>query len=158
MKAEAQKEHHWLAQLDGEWTYEGECDMGPDQPSMKMQGRETVRSIGELWRIAEGRSGMPDGGEAHTVMTLGYDAAKGRYVGSYVASMMTMMWLYEGSLDASGRVLTLDCEGPDFSGDGSIAKYQDIIEIVDADTRLFRSQTFRDGAWREFLRSRYRRA
>ena len=53
---------------------------------------------------------------------------------------MTLQWLYEGSLDTVRRVLTLDAEGPSFSGDGSMVKYQDIIEVVDADTYLFSSQ------------------
>ena len=32
MKAEPQKEHQWLQKLVGEWTSEGEADMGPGQP------------------------------------------------------------------------------------------------------------------------------
>jgi hypothetical protein len=32
MQAEPQKEHQWLQKLVGEWTYETEAIMEPDQP------------------------------------------------------------------------------------------------------------------------------
>jgi hypothetical protein len=46
MEAKPQKEHEWLHKLVGEWSFEGECGMGPDQPPMKSTGTETVRSAG----------------------------------------------------------------------------------------------------------------
>ena len=62
MKVEAQKEHHWLERFVGEWEYEGEAIMGPDQPPMKWKGTESVRSIGGLWVQGEGTGEMPGGG------------------------------------------------------------------------------------------------
>jgi hypothetical protein len=74
MKTEPQKEYQWLQKLVGEWTYESEAMMGPDKPSMKSQGTESVRSLGGLWVLGEGQGEMPDcGGLANTIMTLGYD-------------------------------------------------------------------------------------
>ena len=68
MKAEPQKEHRWLEQLVGEWTYEVESTMGPGQPPMKAEGTETVRSLGGLWTLAEGHGDMPGCGPSTTVM------------------------------------------------------------------------------------------
>lgn len=65
-----QEAHHWLQQLVGEWTYESEADMGPDQPPAKATGTENVRSLGGLWTLAEGEGEMPGGGMAKTLMTL----------------------------------------------------------------------------------------
>lgn len=158
MIEEAQKEHQWLQQLVGEWTTEAEMDMGPDQPPEKCLGTETVRSLGGMWTVAEGRGEMPDGGTAIMILTLGYDPRKKRYVGTWVGSMMTHLWIYDGVLDAEGRVLTLDTEGPDFGDPGRLAKYQDIIEIVDGDHRVLRSRTLgEDGQWRQFMTAHYRR-
>ena len=56
---------------------------------------------------------MPGCGPSTTIMTLGYDPQKERFVGTFVASMMTHMWHYNGSLDAAEKVLTLDTEGPE---------------------------------------------
>ncbi len=73
--------------------------------------------------------------------------------------MMTNMWVYDGALDDAKRTLTLDCVGPAMSGDGTMAKYQDIIELVSDDERIFRSRTqVEDGQWNEFMKTTYRRA
>jgi hypothetical protein len=158
MHPEPQKEHRWLQQLVGEWTFEGECVMGPDQLPMKSTGTESVRSLGGLWTIGEGAGDMPgDGGMCRTIMTLGFDSRTGRFVGTFVVSEMTHLWLYDGSLDAAGKVLTLDTEGPSFTGP-EMAKYQDIIEIIDADHRILRSQILgAGGKWTQFMSARYQR-
>ena len=159
MQAEPQKEHQWLSKLVGEWIYESECSMGPDQPQMKTGGREVVKSLGGLWTIGEGQGEMPDGGTWDSIMTLGYDPQTKRFVGTYVASIMTYLWIYSnGSLDSTGKVLTLDAEGPSFSGDGTMVQYQDIIEFVSDDHRTLSSQTLgADGQWVPFMKAHYRR-
>jgi len=153
---EPQAEHKWLQKLVGEWTMEGECSMGPDQPTMKSTGTESVRSVGGLWTLGEGE--MPDGSPCLTFMTLGYDPAQKRFVGNFVGSMMTHMWVYNGSLDASGKVLTLDTEGPDFSGAPGLVAYQDIIEFKSDDHRILSSQLRdKDGNWQKFMTANYYR-
>ncbi len=132
--------------------------MGPDQPSVKNAGRETVRSLGGLWTIGEGSSEAPDGGNCDSIMTLGFDPQTNRFVGTFIASMMTHLWPYNGSLDATGKVLTLDSEGPSFTGDGTMAKYQDIIEFLSDNHRTLSSQVLGpDGQWVPFMKAHYRR-
>jgi hypothetical protein len=158
MKVEILKEHEWLQQMVGDWTFESECSMGPDKPPEKFAGTESVRSIGGVWVLCEGRGEMPGGGIGNMFMTLGYDPAKKRFLGTFIGSMMTHMWIYDGSLDPSGKVLTLDSEGPSFAGDGTMAKYQDVIEIRSADQRLLHSQVRgADGKWQRFMTATYRR-
>jgi hypothetical protein len=158
MNSEPQKEHQWLQKLVGDWTCEGEAMMKPDQPAEKWKATETVRSLGGLWMLAEGKSDGPDGVTHTTLMTLGYDPQKKRYVGTFVGSMMTNMWIYDGALDASGKVLTLDTEGPNMAAEGKTAKYKDIIEIKSDDQRLLTSQMQgEDGQWREVMTATYRR-
>jgi hypothetical protein len=154
--AAPEKEHKWLQQLVGEWTFEADAE-GPDQQAQKDAGSESVRSLGELWVVAEGESKMPDGGfAARTMMTLGYDPQKGRFVGSWVGSMMTNMWVYDGGLE--GNVLTLDCEGPAFDGSGKTANYQDVIELKGDRERIHTSRVQgEDGSWTEFMKATYRR-
>ena len=153
-----QQEHQWLDRLVGEWTYENECSMGPDQPSMKSTGTESVRSLGGLWTVGEGQGAMPGGDPHTTIMTLGYDPKIKRFVGTFIGSMMTHLWIYNGALDAAGKVLTLDCEGPDFSGGDGLVPYQDIIEFVDDNHRLLSSQLRGpDGNWNKFMTAHYYR-
>ena len=159
MHAEPQKEHHWLQKLVGEWAYEHEASMGPDQPKETFRGTEIVRSIGGLWTVGEGSGDMPGGGTAKTIMTLGYDPQKQRFVGTFIGSMMTFLWVYEGTLDAAGKVLTLDAEGPNFApGAQGMAKYKDAIEFVSDDHRTLTSRMLGpDGQWHEFMVAHYRR-
>lgn len=157
-KAEPQKEHEWLHKLVGDWTCEMECSMGPDQPPMKSTGTESVRSLGGLWTIGEGTGDAPDGTPVKSIMTLGYDPQKQKFVGTFVASMMTHLWVYEGTLNETGKVLILDTEGPSFAGDGSMARYQDIIAFVSDDHRTLKSRMpGEDGNWIEFMTAHYQR-
>jgi hypothetical protein len=158
MNAEPQKEHQWLQKLVGEWTSEMEAAMGPDKPPEKFTGTESVRSIGGLWTVGEGRGEMPGGGQAVTIMTLGYDPAKKRYLGTFIGSMMTHMWVYEGEVDPSGKKLILDTVGPDFAVEGKMSKYKDIIEFKSDDHRVLTSQLQGDdGKWTQFMEAHYRR-
>jgi hypothetical protein len=158
MKAEPQKEHQWLQQLVGEWTSEADCSMGPGQPSTKSYGTERVRMVGGVWMVGEGQGEMPGGGTATMIMTLGYDPQKKKYLGTWIGSMMTHMWHYDGEMDASGLILTLSAEGPSMAGDGTMAKYQDIIEIKSGDHRTLSSRVLGpDGTWKHFMTADYRR-
>jgi hypothetical protein len=92
------------------------------------------------------------------ILTLGYDPQKERFVGTWIGSMMTNLWGYEGELDPAERVLTLNTEGPNMAGDGT-AKYQETIEVISDDHRVFKSRVLGDdGQWREFMTSHYRRS
>jgi hypothetical protein len=160
--AQPQKEHEWLHRLVGEWTYEHSCDMGPGQPPMKAVGTEIVRSLGGLWVVGEGKGEMPGGGPATMILTLGYDPQRKRYVGTWIGSMMTHLWVYDGSLDAAEKVLTLNTVGPGFTAeglpDGTTANYRDVIEILSREERTLTSHLQGpDGQWTVFMTARYRR-
>jgi hypothetical protein len=158
MKTEPQQEHHWLEKFVGDWTFESECNMGPDQPAMKSGGSERVRSMGGLWVLGEGKGDMPDGSPCTMMLTLGYDPDRKRYIGSWIGSMMAKLWLYDGEVDASGHVLTLNTEGPTFEGDGKTAQYKDVHEFKSRDERVLTSHMLgADGKWTQFMSATYRR-
>lgn len=158
MKAEPTKEHQWLNKLVGEWTSECEAPMGPDKPPETFRGTDSVRSLGGVWFVCEGRGPMPDGGTATTLMSLGYDPQRKRYIGTFIGSMMTHLWVYDGQLDESGKKLTLDTEGPDFVTEGKTVKYKDTIEFKSDDHRTLTSHSLgADGTWQQFMTADYYR-
>lgn len=112
----------------GEWEYESEGTMGPDQPPLKSTGTEVVRSLSGMWAICESQDTMPDGSMWTWIISLGYDPAKKCYVGTFFGSMMPSLWIYEGHLDSEEKVLTLSVEGPSFIGEGT-AQYRDVVEV-----------------------------
>lgn len=157
MQVEVRAEHRWLEQMVGEWTFEIDAPAEPGADPMRDTGRESVRSLGGVWVIAEGRSGGGD--DSHlTIMTLGFDPGKGRCVGTFMGSMMTNLWLYEGELDPSSSRLVLSTRGPSASGDGTTADYRDTIEFISPDHRVLTSSyQGADGEWHLFMTAHYRR-
>lgn len=157
MNVEPQAEHEWLHRLVGEWNGEFECIMGPGQEPMHMKSTEVVSSVGGLWTLGVSSGDTPGGTMMTSYMTLGYDPQQQRFVGTFIASCMTHLWVYNGTLDAAKKVLTLDTEGPSFTGEGMMA-YQDVIEFIDDDHRTLSSQT-RDpeGNWVKFMTGHYYR-
>lgn len=100
----------------------------------------------------------PAGETYRSIFTLGFDPAKQRFVGTFVSACMTHLWPYDGALDAAHKVLTLDSLGPSFDNSGAMAKYHDIIEVIDHDQYLLKSEVQgADGSWTEFMTARYTR-
>jgi hypothetical protein len=158
MKVEPQKEHAWLQKFVGEWTFEGDCSMGPDKPRATFSGTESVRSIGDIWIVGDGSGEMPGGGDSTTLLTLGFNPETKRFVGTWIGSMMTQLWVYDGWLDEGERILTLESEGPDMAVPGKTAMYRDVVEFESDDHRVLRSQALGDdGEWHAFMEAHYRR-
>ena len=152
-----QKEHQWLKQFVGEWEMEGETSMGPDDPPAKYSGTESVHMIGDLWIVAEAKTKMMDM-EGTSVFTLGYDPEKKKYVGTWVDSMTSYVWPYEGTVDESGKLLTLDTEGPNPMDPAKTTKFRETTEFKSPDHRVFTSSMRNeDGSWTTFLTVNYRR-
>jgi hypothetical protein len=150
-------EHEWLKQLVGEWTYEAEM-IEPGKPPQRAGGSETVRTLGDVWVLGEGRGEMPGGGEGKMLMTIGYDNARGRFVGSWVGSMMSNMFVYDGELDRNRNTLDLYADGPSFTGDGGTAHYRDSVQLVSRDERVLTSSVQGpDGQWTQFMSAHYTR-
>lgn len=145
------EKHQWLARLAGEWINESECSMGPDQEPQKSTAKMNCRMVGGLWLILESVGDMPEGGEFRSIMTVGYDPKKGKYVGTFLASMMAYLWPYEGDLDSDGKKLPLNSVGPKFDGTGT-TEYRDTIEIVNDDEWLFYGEVKGDdGQWSRLM-------
>jgi hypothetical protein len=79
-------------------------------------------------------------------------------VGTWIGSMMSHLWVYDGALDAAERVLTLDAQGPDMAGTGKMAQYRDVMEVESDDHRVLTSHALGDdGKWHRFMTAHYRR-
>jgi hypothetical protein len=159
--AQSGKEHRWLKKLVGEWTFEVEAPSKPGQSPERATGSERVRMLGDLWLLAEGQGQMPGGGDATTLLTLGYDPQKETFLGTWIGSMMTHLWVYErGELDAAEKVLTLHSEGPNMAGEGEgkLTRYRETIELQGDDRRVFSSHMrAEDGSWQQIMTATYRR-
>ncbi len=141
-------EHRWLSQLLGAWTWSAEPIAGHDHGPQS--GTECFRAIGDIWVQGDG-----DGSYGVTQMTLGFHPATGRFVGTWVGSMMTHLWVYDGALE--GNRLTLNSVGPAMTGEGN-ANYRDVVELIGPDERTLQGYVEGPaGTWTHFMSARYRR-
>jgi hypothetical protein len=148
------KEHEWLDQLVGEWESEAEITAEPGKPPTTTKGSESTRGLGGFWTLSEHKGdimGMPFTG----ILTLGYSPEKKKYVGTWVDSVTSHLWSYTGSVDAAGRSLTLETEGP--GHDGKPTKFREVITVRGRDHKSFSSSAEKDGQWVTFLKVEYTR-
>ncbi len=131
------KEHEWLQQFVGDWNTDIEIFHDPSQAPIKGKGTETSRAIGGFWVVGDGESEMM-GMKFVSRLTLGYDPDKKKYTGTWIDSMASYLWKYEGTVDATGKILTLETEGPCPMRPG-VVKFKEITEFKDKDTRVFTS-------------------
>jgi len=72
-------------------------------------------------------------------------------------ALAVTMFVYDGALSEDRRKLTLENEGPSFTGEGT-ARYRDVMTIDGDDLRLLHSEVQgEDGSWTRFVSSRFRR-
>jgi hypothetical protein len=153
----AEKEHAWLKQFVGQWQTEATATMGPDQPAIKSTGTMSSRMLGEFWVVSELVGTMP-GMTVRAVQTVGYDPGKKKYVGTWVDSVTSHLWTYEGVVDDSGQTLVLEGEGPNFLAGGKMAEFRDTYTFKSKDLIISRSSMQReDGGWVEFMTGSFRR-
>lgn len=127
-------QHQKLAAQVGTWDAVIES-IGPDgKPSQSKGVSEAKLLIGGLWLVEEFTSdfgGMAFQGHGIT----GYDVAKGKYVTTWVDSMITSFLVLEGNYDKDGKALTMTGTGVD--GEGKPAHYRNVTTWKDADTYVF---------------------
>lgn len=152
-----EKEHQWLKKFVGEWESQSEAVAGPGQPPLECTGAMSSRMLGEFW-VVSNVTGEMAGTTITAVQTIGYDPAKKKYVGTWVDSMMNHLWRYEGTVDESGKILTLEAEGPNFIAAGKTAKFRDSYEFKSPDHIVATSSMLtEDGKWVTFMTGNMRR-
>lgn len=143
---QAGPEHLWLHKLVGGWRaglQEGQ-----------MEAAETFSKVGENWVIGEGQIRHTSGEIWHYRIQLGFDRSKGKFVGSWVGSMMDTFWVYEGELE--GDTLTLNSVGPDWSDPSKMVLFQDIYKLLEDGSRTLTSRVQQeDGSWHQFMHESY---
>jgi len=150
------KEHELLAQFAGEWESTAKTVPAPGQEPMVCTGMENAKMVGGFWLVGQGEGEMM-GQKMASLLTIGFDPKTKKYVGTFVCSMDSTMWKYEGAMDATGKKLTLETEGPS-PVDGKLTKFREVLELVDQDHKTFTSYMVDDqGKETKFVVMEYRR-
>lgn len=102
------------------------------QSAKPQKEHEFLQSI-----VGEGRGKMPDGDMMTAIITVGFDPARNKFVGTWIGSMMSHLGVYRGSLDPYGKTLVLEEEGPRMDGGEGAAIYHDALILHDDNHRTF---------------------
>jgi len=109
------KEHETIKkQFEGEWSFVAKFKMDPAQEATEMKGTDSAKmGYGGWWLTSEVKGEM-FGAPFLGRWTMTYDTAKKKYLGNWIDSMMPQQVVFEGDLDAAGKVYTLiaDCVDP----------------------------------------------
>lgn len=144
-------EHDLLKKFVGAWACDAECVMGPNGETQKSTGTVNSRMLGDLWVINELQFDSP-GSTMKGLQTIGYDAEKGQYVGTWVDSVMNHQWNYTGSVNDSGDTLILEATGPLMTGEQGTAQYRDMYQFLpDGRMKVTSQMQQADGSWATFM-------
>ena len=146
-----------LPQWAGEWESDSEVFLEPGKPPVKAKGKETSKMVGPHWLVSEGTSDMM--GMPYTVVTiLGYDETKKKFVTTTVDAFSKPMYRFEGMADATGKILTLEGEGPNPATPGKSAKFREVCELKTDDHKMYTtSMQGPDGKWQVIFKTDFRR-
>ncbi len=132
------KGHEMLAQFAGDWEVEAKTEPAPGQEPIVCKGTESAKIVGGFWLVTHGEGDMM-GTKMQSILTLGYNPEKKKYVGTFLSSCDSTLWKYDGEMDASGKKLTLRTEGPLPTDPTKTGKYKEVLELVDKDHKTFTS-------------------
>jgi hypothetical protein len=128
-------QHAALKPLEGSWKATVKSFMGPGEPAVSEGTAENQMILGGRFLRQEYHGtfmGQPFEGYGVT----GYDNAKKQYVGAWVDSVGTMIQTTTGSMDKSGKVLTLHGTWDDPVTHKKTPTKQ-IVRITDDKTNVF---------------------
>jgi hypothetical protein len=152
---EATAEHAWLRQLVGVWDVAADVtgEEAAGAPEMEMRLVEKVEALGDYWIVSQ-LSADFGGIPFRSRMTVGWDPAKGRFVATWVDTLSTYLWVYDGELDAARKTLTFEAVGPSPMDPAAATRFRDVTEFDGPDLRRNSSWIQGpDGEWSLLMRS-----
>ncbi len=124
--------HKMLAELAGTWTTRTKGWMEPDKPPMESTGTcEQQMLLGGRYLQQEYRSEMM-GSPFTGINLIGYDNYTKKYVSTWIDSMSTGIYYFEGGASPDGRTITQECSYDD-PVKGPVL-WRSVTRIINGDT------------------------
>jgi hypothetical protein len=124
--------HKRLAKLEGSWTTRTKAWMGPDQPQAEGSGTCEQRMLLGGRYLQQEYTGQMEDGPYTGINLIGYDNHSKKYVSTWIDSMSTAIYCFEGTGSPDGRTITQECRYDD-PVRGPI-RWRSVSRIIDDDT------------------------
>jgi len=105
--------HKKLAKLAGKWTTKTKAWMEPDKPPMEGTGSCEQKMILDGRYLQQEYSGEMMGSPFTGINVLGYDNHTKKYMSTWIDSMSTGIYYFEGTASADGKTITQECSYDD---------------------------------------------
>ena len=129
------KPHQLLAKMEGHWKTRTKHWMSPDQPAMTTEGTCDQKMILEGRFLHQEFRGDMMGAPFTGIGVNGYDNHTKKYVSTWMDSMGTGIYYFEGTADAEQRTITQECDYDD-PVKGPLT-WRSITRFVNDDTHEF---------------------
>jgi hypothetical protein len=130
--AEPGERHQMLAKLSGSWTTRTKGWMEAGQAPIESTGTfEQKMILGQRYLQQEYTSEMM-GSPFNGINVLGYDNYTKKYVSTWIDSMSTGIYFFEGTASADGKIITQECNYVDPVKGPSL--WRSVTRIVDDNT------------------------
>jgi hypothetical protein len=124
--------HKLLARLEGSWITKTKAWMEPGAPPMESTGTCEQRMLMDGRYLQQEYTGRMEGDSYSGINLIGYDNHTGKYVSTWIDSMSTAIYCFEGSSDEDGRTITQECSYDD-PVRGPL-RWRSVSRIIDDDT------------------------
>ncbi len=128
--------HKYLEYFTGEWDVVSKMWMKPGDKPMESKGTQTGKMILGGRYLMSKMKGMTMGMEFLGINITGYDIYNKKFVGMWIDSMGTGMYLADGKLDATGKIRTDTGLWDDYMA-GKKSKVKMVTTIINKDKYLF---------------------
>jgi len=127
--------HERLASMAGHWKTRTKTWMEPGKPPMESEGKSELKPILGGRYLQQEFSGNVMGAPFTGIGVTGYDNHGKKYVSTWIDSMSTGIFYFEGTSDDDGRTITQHCRFDD-AVRGPL-KWRSVTRIVDDNTHRF---------------------
>ena len=127
--------HQLLARMAGSWDVRSSCTMEPGKPPMESTGTSEQKMILDGRFLQQEFAGDMMGSPFTGIGFVGYDNHTGKYVSTWMDTMGTGIYYFEGTADADGKTITQKCNYDD-PVQGPV-EWRSVTRIVDDDTLEF---------------------
>jgi hypothetical protein len=127
--------HKLLAGMAGSWSVKSMCSMEPGKPPMESTGTSEQKMILGGRFLLQEFSGEVMGSPFTGIGVIGYDNHAGKYMSTWMDTMGTGIYYFEGTAGADRKTITQKCSCND-PVQGPV-EWRSVTRIVDDDTLEF---------------------